>query len=100
MVVSDIEIRAKLRQAFGIYEDQYALFLLKLIILKKRFDLKSNRFFMLSHQDSNLDRQNQKLQCYHYTMRQSCVLSLSQKRCKDNVKIFIDKILYFLFCNN
>ncbi len=27
--------------------------------------------FLLSHQDSNLDRQNQKLQCYHYTMRQA-----------------------------
>jgi hypothetical protein len=26
---------------------------------------------LLSHQDSNLVRQNQKLQCYHYTMRQS-----------------------------
>ena len=25
---------------------------------------------MLSHKDSNLDRQIQKLQCYHYTMRQ------------------------------
>ena len=29
---------------------------------------------MLSYQDSNLDRQNQKLQCYHYTIRQSSVL--------------------------
>ncbi len=29
---------------------------------------------LLSHQDSNLDRQNQKLQCYHYTMRQSLCL--------------------------
>ena len=28
-------------------------------------------FLMLSYQDSNLDRQNQKLQCYHYTIRQS-----------------------------
>lgn len=26
---------------------------------------------LLSYQDSNLDRQNQKLQCYHYTIRQS-----------------------------
>ena len=26
--------------------------------------------FLLSHKDSNLDRQIQKLQCYHYTMRQ------------------------------
>ena len=28
-------------------------------------------YFVLSYQDSNLDRQNQKLQCYHYTIRQS-----------------------------
>ena len=28
-------------------------------------------FLLLSHKDSNLVRQNQKLQCYHYTMRQS-----------------------------
>ncbi len=26
--------------------------------------------FLLSHQDSNLDRQNQNLQCYHYTKGQ------------------------------
>ncbi len=26
---------------------------------------------LLSHQDSNLNRQNQNLQCYHYTMGQS-----------------------------
>ena len=68
----------------------------------RKSDLIQNQiaFLLLSHQDSNLDRQNQKLQCYHYTMRQSYALSLSQKRCKDSVKIFIDKILYFLFCNN
>gem|GEM_PF-4510695 len=29
--------------------------------------------FWLSHEDSNFDRQNQNLQCYHYTMRQSCL---------------------------
>ena len=29
--------------------------------------------FELSYLDSNQDRQNQKLQCYHYTIRQSCV---------------------------
>lgn len=27
--------------------------------------------FLLSHQDSNLNRQNQNLQCYRYTMRQA-----------------------------
>lgn len=26
---------------------------------------------LLSYPDSNQDRQNQKLQCYHYTIRQS-----------------------------
>ena len=30
---------------------------------------------LLSHQDSNLNKQNQNLLCYHYTMRQSGVLS-------------------------
>lgn len=28
-------------------------------------------YFLLSHQDSNLDKQNQKLLCYHYTMGQT-----------------------------
>ena len=27
---------------------------------------------MLSYQDSNLDKQNQKLLCYHYTIGQNC----------------------------
>ena len=46
-------------------------------------------FILLSYQDSNLDRQNQKLQCYHYTIRQSYLpkrrihyVSNSLKRCK------------------
>ena len=29
------------------------------------------RRFQLSHQDSNLGKQNQNLMCYHYTMGQS-----------------------------
>ena len=29
------------------------------------------RRFLLSHQDSNLGKQNQNLMCYHYTMGQS-----------------------------
>ena len=33
-------------------------------------------YFELSYEDSNLDRQNQKLQCYHYTIRQSSQLRL------------------------
>ncbi len=39
-------------------------------------------FVALSYQDSNLDRQNQKLQCYHYTIRQSFAQTMSLKRCK------------------
>ena len=35
-----------------------------------------NSSYLLSDQDSNLDRQYQKLQCYHYTIGQS--------GCKDN----------------
>ena len=34
---------------------------------------------LLSYQDSNLDRQNQKLQCYHYTIRQSFCSSFTPK---------------------
>gem|GEM_PF-2550198 len=48
--------------------------MLTISILKKTVEihfLNFNRRISLSHQDSNLDRQNQKLQCYHYTMRQS-----------------------------
>lgn len=42
-----------------------------------------NPFLLLSYEDSNLDRQNQKLQCYHYTIRQSLLLKpLGLKRCK------------------
>ena len=34
------------------------------------------RIFVLSYQDSNLDKQNQKLLCYHYTIRQSSCIQL------------------------
>ncbi len=38
---------------------------------------------VLSYQDSNLDRQNQKLQCYHYTIRQSSLPRVQAlKQCK------------------
>ncbi len=55
----------------------------------------------MSHQDSNLDRQNQKLQCYHYTMRQSSLPSAESatrsgsalKRCKFNESLPIGKII-------
>lgn len=50
--------------------------------------------FWLSYQDSNLDKQNQKLLCYHYTIGQAIALSV-EKRCKDNAmqaifQIFLD----------
>ncbi len=32
-------------------------------------------FFQLDYQDSNLDKQNQNLLCYHYTIVQTLVLS-------------------------
>lgn len=40
--------------------------------------------FWLSYQDSNLDKQNQKLLCYHYTIGQTYALSV-KKRCKIEV---------------
>ena len=49
-------------------------------------------FSSLDYQDSNLDKQNQNLLCYHYTIVQTYVLSV-KKRCKDrglqaNLQIF------------
>ena len=44
---------------------------IKIKNLKDAFDASLRFFYLLSHQDSNLDRQNQNLQCYHYTMRQT-----------------------------
>ena len=38
------------------------------------------RGFLLSHQDSNLGKQNQNLMCYHYTMGQSTLLFLSVQK--------------------
>ena len=51
---------------------------------------------MLSNKDSNLDRQNQNLQCYHYTIRQSLfrILNVSAK-----IQLFLisatKKIIFF-----
>ena len=54
----------------------------------------------LSYQDSNLDRQNQKLQCYHYTIRQSSLPKTSVlKRCKGTHNIFVVQIFLQLFWN-
>ena len=56
---------------------------------------------MLSYQDSNLDKQNQKLLCYHYTIGQTYALSV-KKRCKDrglqaNLQIF--RSLFYILLN-
>ena len=40
-------------------------------------------FCWLDYQDSNLDKQNQNLLCYHYTIVQSLCAFL-EKRCKDS----------------
>ena len=62
-------------------------------------DFSFGAFLWLSYQDSNLDKQNQKLLCYHYTIGQTHVLSV-KKRCKDrglqaNLQIF-RSLFYFL----
>ena len=43
---------------------------------------KTHPFCWLDYQDSNLDKQNQNLLCYHYTIVQSLCAFL-EKRCKD-----------------
>ena len=61
---------------------------------------------MLSNKDSNLDRQNQNLQCYHYTIRQSLfrILNVSAKiqlffiRATKN-KYFFKRFLYLININ-
>ena len=57
-----------------------------------------SELFSLDYQDSNLDKQNQNLLCYHYTIVQTYVLSV-KKRCKDrglqaNLQIF-RSLFYF-----
>ena len=44
-------------------------------------------FCWLDYQDSNLDKQNQNLLCYHYTIVQSLSAFL-EKRCKDSAFLF------------
>ena len=48
--------------------------------------------FSLSHQDSNLNRQNQNLQCYRYTMRQT---PWFENQCKSRYFLSIYKKLAF-----
>ena len=63
-------------------------------------DFSSKAFFELDYQDSNLDKQNQNLLCYHYTIVQTYALSV-KKRCKDksmprNIQIFRGLFSYLL----
>ena len=47
----------------------------------------------LDYQDSNLDKQNQNLLCYHYTISQYlCAMGISQKRCKGNTRFLYYQI--------
>ena len=59
--------------------------------------------WLLDYQDSNLDKQNQNLLCYHYTIVQTYVLSV-KKRCKDREYFLINNsqtdVFYVLFSNN
>ena len=48
---------------------------------------KTHPFCWLDYQDSNLDKQNQNLLCYHYTIVQSLCAFL-EKRCKDSAFLF------------
>ena len=50
----------------------------------------------LSYQDSNLDRQNQKLQCYHYTIRQSSELQSASAIPHEN-PLRSQKLFKFIF---
>ena len=50
--------------------------------------------FWLSYQDSNLDKQNQKLLCYHYTIGQTYALS-DKKRCKDSKRKRVNLAILF-----
>lgn len=49
---------------------------------------------MLTHKDSNLDKQLQKLLCYHYTMGQFCRFSSLTHRKSKTFSISYQKKLY------
>ena len=75
---------------------------------KKETDLVVSlfHFFELSYLDSNQDKQNQNLLCYHYTIGQSSVFSFRKfSRClKDGAKIEVflypcKLLVIFLLCD-
>ena len=51
---------------------------------------------LLDYQDSNLDKQNQNLLCYHYTIVQSLCAFLG-KRCKDTFFYLYSPNIFALF---
>ena len=51
---------------------------------------------LLDYQDSNLDKQNQNLLCYHYTIVQSLCAFLG-KRCKDTFFYLYNPNIFALF---
>ena len=55
------------------------------------------RTLSLSYLDSNQDRQNQKLQCYHYTIRQSYLLKCSAHLKRHKVRHVWGIIQIFLY---
>ena len=59
-------------------------------IKKKPFSVREKGFFALSYSDSNQDKQNQNLLCYHYTIRQSLSFTghCPKKRNKDTASFF------------
>lgn len=62
----------------------------------------NQRSLKLSYQDSNLDRQNQKLQCYHYTIRQSLLPKTYRPKALQRYAHFFycaNFFATFLFCN-
>ena len=63
---------------------------------KKPYKHRLQGFHQLDYQDSNLDKQNQNLLCYHYTIVQSLCAFL-EKRCKDSAFLFYlpNKISFF-----
>ena len=64
----------------------------RVIEKEKRLDFFES-FSWLAYKDSNLDKQNQNLLCYHYTISQYlCAMDYFQKRCKDKGNFYIYQI--------
>lgn len=59
----------------------------------KKKTLRQRGVFRLSYQDSNLDKQNQNLMCYHYTIGQ-----IFRKKSAAKIRLFPDvaKFIFYL----